>query len=279
MKIGLVLSGGGAKGAVHLGVLKFLREEGIEPDIYAGTSAGAIVASLIAIGLTPDEIKDSGINIKLKPLRNITKLWGSAGLINTNEIKEIIEDLLINKGHFTGTFEDLETPLYIPATNMLTGDEVVFSKDSDFSKTPLLDAMLASASYPFVFSPMLIDDVLYSDGGILNHFPVDTIRSKSDYLIGVFLSPQKTLNKEDLKSSKSIILRALNLQGSLHEKEKMKDCDCLITPVEIKNYQTFDMSEKRINELFNIGYNSMKSKKEEIKTLKKIMRYKKLLGK
>ncbi len=252
-KLGLALSGGGVKGAVHAGVLKCLEEHKITPNIVSGTSAGAIVGALYASGIKGDEI----LNFFLNERPYSTSMWaGKSGLLATSQIREVFEKYISHD-----SFQALETQLITCATNMLSGKVEYFEKGS------LIDAALASASFPGVFSPMEIGDQLYSDGGLLNHFPADVLAGDCKVLIGVHLSPNKPLTKNDLASTRSILSRAIDIQGSAMEVEKLELCDISIFPEELIQYSTFDFDKEKMHEMFEIGYAYMASNMDKLKTL------------
>jgi NTE family protein len=239
-KIGLALSGGGVKGAVHAGMIHFFDEIGFKPDIIAGTSAGAIVGSLYASGKSGKEILD--FFMKERPFS--TKLWsGNRGLINTPALAETIASTVNTK-----TFEELEIPLITTASNMLTG------KAEYFSTGELVNRVLASASFPGVFTPIDMNGSLYSDGGLLNHFPADLLRNNTDFLIGMHLSPTKSYTVTDLKSTKDVLARTLDIQGSEAEFKKLELCDIGICPSELTEFGTFDFNKIKMQEMFDLGY-------------------------
>ncbi|QUM76450.1 patatin-like phospholipase family protein [Moritella sp. 24] len=253
-KIGLVLSGGGAKGIAHLGVLKYLLEQGIKPNVIAGTSAGSMVGALYCSGLEIEDILRFFIDVKPFSWK-FTR--ARAGFIDPVKLypevlKYIPED----------SFEHLDPELRIVATNMLLGKEHIFKDGS------VINALLASASYPLVFSPMVIDDQVYSDGGIVNHFPVSVIEDDCDKIIGVYVSPIRQVEAEELSSIKDVVLRAFTLQGSGAELEKLSQCDVQIYPEALLNYNTFATDEKSLREIFQIGYEAAKDQHDSIIELK-----------
>lgn len=253
-KIGLVLSGGGVKGAVHTGMIHFFDEVGFKPDIICGSSAGAIVGALYASGKKGKEIFD--FFSTERPFSR--SLWsGNMGLVNTPELAKTFEKHIEND-----SFESLQIPLVTTASNMFTGDLETFRSGE------LIKRVLASASFPGVFSPMQIDGQYYSDGGILNNFPVDIIKAECEYMIGMYLSPNKPLTSNDLKNTKDILSRTVDIQGSQAEFNKLKMCDIGICPQELTSYSTFDFNHDKMQELFDLGYSHMKKHQSTLEKLK-----------
>jgi NTE family protein len=173
--IGLVLSGGGSKGIAHAGVLQFLEEQNIKPSIISGTSAGAIIAALYAFGKTPNEILSFFKSIYFFHWSHFT--LKKPGIVDSESYKEYFDKI------FGETkIGDLETPIIITATDIVRGRLKIFKPE-----TKLSDAVLASSAFPGVISPYKINKVLYSDGGILNHFPTDLIQGRCDNIIGNYI--------------------------------------------------------------------------------------------
>jgi len=249
-RIGLTLSGGGVKGVVHAGMIHYFDEIGLKPDIISGTSAGAIVGALYASGNTGKQIRDFFLNER--PYS--ASMWaGKMGLIKTQEIKQILQKHMEHD-----CFEDLKIPLITTATNLMSGNIHYFSEGR------LFDRVLASASFPGVFSPMEMDGALYSDGGILNHFPVDVIRNQSDFLIGMHLSPNKILQSSNLTSTRDILARAVDIQGSAAEIKKLALCDIALCPEELVQYSTFDFDKAKMHEMFDLGYAYIKAQSDKL---------------
>ena len=157
--IGLVLSGGGSKGLAHAGVIKYLEEKNIKPTQMAGTSAGSIVGALYAWGKTPEEILEFFKSIYLFHWKHLT--FKKAGLIDSESFRSYFHSIFDD-----AILSDLKIPIQITATDMVRGKLKIFSPE-----TKIADAILASCAFPGVFSPYQIEGNVYSDGGILNHFP------------------------------------------------------------------------------------------------------------
>jgi NTE family protein len=162
---GLVLSGGGARGFAHLGLLQALNESGIFPDVISGTSAGAIVGSLYADGHSPREIMhimNSGGRFHY-----FSPTVPKGGLLQISGIIKILKENLRAK-----TFQELKIPLYVTATDLNNGTIVYFSEGE------LICPVIASASIPVLFKPLIINNIQYVDGGVLDNFPIHPIEGK-----------------------------------------------------------------------------------------------------
>ena len=168
-KIGLVLSGGGAKGAAEIGALKVIEKQGIHIDYIAGTSIGAIVGSMYAAGYTVEELEQFILTLNPDDAKS------------SPAIKKILGNFLQNKG--VTTFADLKIPFRCVAADTKTLSEVVF-KDGN-----LLDAVMASAAIPVMYDNVHIGDQILVDGGIYNNLPVDVaINMGAEYIIAIDLS-------------------------------------------------------------------------------------------
>ncbi len=187
--ISLVLSGGGARGIAHIGVIKVLEKQGYIIDAVAGTSMGALVGALYADGsldaytdwLTKTDIKEI---IKL-----IDFSIKEPGLIKGDKIMKKIQSFLIHKN-----IEDFEIPFTAIATNLTSSNEQVFTKGN------ILEAVRASISIPSVFTPVTYKKSILVDGGVVNNIPINHIQKNSNNLIiAVCANAEKELDKNDLK--------------------------------------------------------------------------------
>jgi NTE family protein len=242
-KIGLVLSGGGARGFAHLGVIKALNESGIIPEVISGTSAGAIVGSLYADGYKPEEILKI-MNLSGR-LQYFSPTVPRGGLLQISGIEKILREKLRAK-----RFSELKIPLYVSATDLNSGKAVYFSEGE------LLLPIIASASIPVLFRPVVINGVQYVDGGVLDNMPIKPIEDQCRFLIGSFVNP--TGFEENITSLIHIAERTFLLSMSKELNEKSKRIDLLIAPPELKNYPILD-SEKA-EEVFMVGYQTTKNK-------------------
>lgn len=250
--IGLTLSGGGSKGIAHAGVLHFLEEIKIVPHQIAGSSAGSIVAALYSSGKSPLEILAFFKSIYFFHWKHFT--FSKAGLIDPDAFKIYFSTLFKDT-----TLGDLKIPLYITATDIVNGKLTIFGDD-----TKVIDAILASSAFPGIISPYEIEGNLYSDGGILNHFPTELLQETTDFSIGVYVSPLQTVQQSDLKSIKSITTRAFELLTAHSSIRKFDNCDWLIQPEALSAYSTFETSKTKMDAIFKIGYEAAKKSYEKL---------------
>ena len=235
-KIGLALGSGGARGFAHLGVIKVLAEENIPVSYVAGSSMGALVGSLYAAGTDLEQLYKIFINFKRKYYLDFTV--PKMGLIKGNRIKEFI-------GIFTQwkNIEELNIPLGIVATNIKTGEKVVFTEG------PVADAVRASIAIPGIFTPEKIGDQLLVDGGVVDRVPVSVVKEMgADFVIAVDVSHIK--QDVEITSIYDVIMQSLDiLQMELVENRKIAS-DIMLKPrVEQFNSRAFT----NIDEIIAIG--------------------------
>ena len=251
---GIALSGGGHKGIAHAGVLQFLLEQNIEPQIISGTSAGSIVGSLYALGKSPVEILKFFQSVSLFNWNHLS--FRKAGLLDADKFITYLNDIFEDK-----KLKDLDKEVYISATDIKTGKLKIFN-----SNTLVKEAVAASCAFPGVFSPVTVDGKIYSDGGILNNYPVNTIQGRCDFLIGVNVNPVLSFKDDSkLHSIKSVAIRAFEIMMMQNAASQNELCDWHIMPEKLADYNTFETSKKRMDEIFNIGYNDAKREYEKIK--------------
>jgi len=245
-KIGLVLSGGGTRGLAHAGVLKFLKERNIEPDILSCCSAGSIVGSLYAVGKKPEEILDFFQSIYFFHWKHFT--FNQPGLVSSAIFATYLNPIFKEM-----TLGDLEKDVRIVATELITGQQKVFEKNCK-----IVDAIIASSCIPGISTPYFIDGEMYSDGGVLNNFPADVIHNECDKLIGIYVTPPQDVKVNDLKTIRSVTTRAYELLSHRTEIYKFAFCDWFITSKKLSKYGIFERNPQRLEEIFNIGYEEAK---------------------
>lgn len=283
-KVGVVLGGGGAKGASHIGVLKYIEEMGIPVDYVAGTSMGSILGGLYAMGYTPDEltklisnmdwsgyignkIDRSTMSLESRE-RNSTTLinipFSLQGLFEKNSDKKFISLLpsaYVNNSSLVNLFNnlcvgyqedmdfnDLPIPFACVATNIVTGEEVVLRSGS------VPTAMRASMAIPGVFSPVTIDDMVLVDGGLVNNFPADVLKAMgADIIIGVEVTSEKKITREDIQSLPQLLGRLVINSTSGKRKENRELCNIHIIP-DVSGFGMLSFTPEAIDTLVGRGY-------------------------
>jgi len=189
-KIGLALSGGGARGLAHIGVLKVLEREGISVDFLAGTSMGGMVAAFYAAGLDATYLEQEAL--RMSRWRNLLPLVDRSlpglGLVKGERVRDYLTSQL---GEMT--FDQIRIPLALVAVDLLGGEEMVLRSGL------VADAVRATISLPGVFAPFPLDGRLLVDGGVLNNLPADVVREMgADIVIAVDVSADAELPPYDV---------------------------------------------------------------------------------
>lgn len=259
-KVGLVLSGGGAKGFSHIGVLKVLEEAGIRPDYITGTSMGSVVGGLYAMGYPADSLEQLALGqdwtrvltdaLSLRDVIFEEKLFFKnqqlelpfqdghiktpSGLIQGHSIENLLGRLTLPASD-TINFDDLPIPFRCVATDLYSGKPVVFSNGS------LAEGIRASMAIPSAFTPVLKDTLILIDGGVIRNFPVGEAHDMgAEIIIGVHCGPRNA-EREELEGLAGILPQALFL-GSIQDTEKqMELVDIYIEP-EMKPYGAADFA-------------------------------------
>lgn len=268
-KIGLVLSGGGAKGLAHIGVLKVLEEAGIRPDYITGVSMGGIIGGLYSLGYSASELSEVTANadwskllsdyialdkivmeekyeskryILKFPIRNY-ELKLAPGLIEGQQLEALFKDyswpLPVQK-----SFDDLPIPFHCMGVDLISSEKIEL-KSGDFS-----EAIRASMAIPSVFSPESIDTMLIVDGGVSRNFPVEEVKKMgADIVIGVQVGFADRVTKEDLFSLTEVLTRATILAGVVDTRQQTKGVDILITP-DLKGLGAADFTKGKLIEKY-----------------------------
>lgn len=243
-RLGIALSGGGARGFAHAGALKALEEAGIKPDVVAGVSAGAVVAVMHGAGISPEQMVRLFSNHKAH-FSDFTRLClGSPGLFSPSRFRRYIMDAVAP----VTDFEHLSIDTYIGVTNLTTG------RPCEFHSGPLADVMMASCSIPIIFKPVKIGADLYVDGGDLHNMPSWIIAGKCDRLIGVNVSPVRELRRRP--NLADVALRSYQLMSKSSVPEDMSLCDIKVEVEGLEPYSTFGL--KAIDAIYKKGYMAMK---------------------
>lgn len=270
MSLGIAMSGGGVKGAAHIGALKALEEENIKIDYIGGTSSGSIVATLYAAGYKPDDIyyifKMYCKKIKYVDFKNIFKLF--FGLITTGKITidglnsgksiyKLINKMCNEKNVYN--ISDIKMPLVIPSVNMCTGEVVCFtsSKIRAFSDNTIFvnDADIgkvvqASCSFPTVFSPCNFKEDKLIDGGARENVPWREVEFLgADKVISIIF--ENEVDKSCCKNLIDVAFRSFELMGKELSKYELNGMDYFIK-IKSKKVSLLDMS--KIDEFYEMGY-------------------------
>ena len=257
-KVGLVLSGGGAKGLAHIGVLKTLDSLGVRVDYIAGTSTGAVIGGLYASGysgkqldsivsstnfdlLISDEVpRESKTFYERKNAEKYTlslpfdnfKIHLPSSISRGQNVLNLLSELTL---HVSGVedFSKLPIPFYCVATDMLIGEEVILDRGN------LAQAIAASSALPTLFQPQILDDKLLMDGGIVDNYPIIGLKSKDlDIIIGVDVQ-SNLLTTEELESVSNILIQINNFSAAKEMIGKPELTDIYIKP-DVKKYSVVD---------------------------------------
>lgn len=249
LKVGLVLGGGGAKGAAEIGALKVIEEVGIPIDFIAGTSIGSIVGGLYAMGTSSHQLDSLFVN----------QDW--VGLF-TNNVRDFLFRVTRQKH-----FDELEIPFRCVAADINNNEEVVMSQGL------VCDAMRASMSIPGVFKPVIQDGRMLMDGGLLNNLPVDVVKAMgADVVIAIDL--QQKQHKDREFSLKSL----LGIDGPLNWLVERPDwkkynanrraADVYIHPM-LDGYGASDFNKTDIRQMITLGYEAAMNARDELVDLKR----------
>ncbi len=257
-KIGLVLSGGGARGIAHIGVLKKLEEAQIKPDYITGTSIGAVIGGLYAMGYSADQIETMVLSQEWDALFTNKSSLKSVSIEEKKEYANYVMSIPIKDGEFqfpksviggqniTNSISKLFLPVYnitnfdslpIPfrciATNLETGTIAVLSKGN------LGEAVRASVTMPSIFTPFEIDGAMMVDGGLVNNFPVYIVKEMgAEFVIGSYVGTDLK-SKDELTDAFDIIYQATSFQNAIETDEQKKLCDIIIEPI-VSDYNVLD---------------------------------------
>ncbi len=295
-KVGLALSGGGAKGAAHIGVLKYMEEIGIPIDCIAGTSMGSIIGGLYALGYTPDEMADliSNINWSIYMSNNVDRYYQSSsirakkstylfsvpfgsgnfqeksfnilstlpsGVINGASLTNLFNRLSVGYND-SMDFSQLPIPFCCVATDILTGKPVILTH-GNFAK-----AIRSSMAIPGVFSPVEWDDHLLADGGMVNNFPADLcLNMGADFIIGIELAEEMASDPKEMKSLPQQLSQYLSIAVNSKRSENRILCDIYLHP-DITGYNMLSFSSAAIDTMVRRGYECAKAHREELLLLK-----------
>ena len=287
-KVGVVLSGGGAKGMAHIKALKVIEEAGIPIDYIAGTSMGAIVGGLYAIGYTPeqldsmvrkqdwtfllsDRIKRSAMSLTDRersekytvsiPFTKTPKDAVTGGIMKGQNLANLFSDLTVGY-HDSINFNKLPIPFACVAANVVNGEQIIFHDGI------LSTAMRASMAIPGVFTPVRQDSMVLVDGGIVNNYPADVVKAMgADIIIGVDV--QNALKKADkLNSVPDILGQIVDITCQSNHDKNVDLTDTYIR-VNVDGYSSASFTPAAIDTLMRRGEEAAKDQWSSLLALKK----------
>ncbi|NAS31185.1 patatin [Flavobacteriaceae bacterium R38] len=285
VKVGLVLSGGGAKGFAHIGALKVLEEAGVRVDYIGGTSMGAIIGALYASGYTANQLDSIFNSVNFNELIQDQIPRGAKTFYEKEDQERYVLTLpfdkfkirfpsAISRGqnvynllsrllqHVSDVddFDELPIPFFCIATNVETGEPVLLDKGY------LPEVISASGAFPSLFEPIEIDGKLLIDGGVVNNYPIDEVKAMgADIIIGVDVQDDLA-DRETLTSATSVLLQINNFRTVNDMKIKSKQTDIYIQP-NIEDFTVISFNEGR--EIIDEGEKGAILKKEELIALAK----------
>lgn len=284
MKLGIALSGGGIRGIAHAGVLHALEKNGIKPDIIGGTSCGSIVASLYAMGYSPYHIfllckRYGKVIAKANAMPILSGIHNSicnkkisiSGLNNGEKMEEICDRLADMREVYKIT--DINIPVVIPAVDMISGKEYVFTNnipESMNKEKVYIDninigrAVRASSSFPAYFSPCKHGGCAFMDGGVLNNVPVDEVKLQgADKIIAVKFHSDEITEDSNIMD---VAMKCIDIMGSKISEKSLNMSDYILDvytdKVGLVDYQ-------KVDKCFEYGYEAVQNNLQEIKEILK----------
>ena len=300
-KVGLVLSGGGAKGAAHIGVIKYIEEAGIPIDYIAGTSMGSIIGGLHALGYSSAEILDIISSVDWDKLisnqvdrkkisytrkaENRTQILTvpfnigaekqeiqsksfknslPTGIVSGDNVINLFNSLSVGYSDSVD-FNNLPTPFLCIATNMISGKADILNKGV-FSKS-----LRASMAIPILFDAVKMDDTIYADGGLVNNFPAEQCRAMgADYVIGVSMSSGLESDPEKLTSLASQVNQLKVIITDRDFENYHKKCDIFISP-DLKGVGMLSFNAESVARITESGYEAASKQADKFTELKELI--------
>ena len=256
-RIAVVLSGGGARGLAHIGVLKVFEEEGVPVDIVVGTSVGALVGALYAAGIPIDKIEKLGENVGWNDMADLS--WASFLQLFLRERMLPTEKM---EKYITGNigrrrFDELNIPFACVATDLVTGERVIF-RDGEVAL-----AARASATVPGIFDPVEYRHRFLVDGGLFDNIPTDVAELLgADIIIAVAVSSD--FSKNSISTVYRVLTQAIYIQGKVLDAEHLKIADYVIRP-RVGDVSALDLG--RSKECIDAGIRAARASLPELKSM------------
>ena len=246
MKITLSLSGGGLRGAAHVGAIKFLEEQGVEITAVSGSSAGAIVGLFLASGLKSEDMLGFLKSLEKKEL--FAWASGAIGIFKMERLEKKLEEMLN-----IDSYMDLKIPLYTCVTDIDTGDAHYINSGNPIAYT------VASSTLTPLFSAKKIGEYSYIDGGFSDNLPVKPLKSYYEKSLAININP---LRGEELSTFKSLAIRSILIMIRSNSMPAKKLADAFFEVKGVANMHLFNFSE--IEMAYEAGYNELKESWEEL---------------
>lgn len=273
MKLGLALSGGGIRGIAHAGVLRALEENKIKVDIIGGTSSGALVASLYAMGYSPyyiyvlfkkyakDIVNINVGNFLLSRKNNIL------GFRTGENIEKVYNNLALKKG--VKKISDIKMPIVIPTVDISDSKKYVFTNNSPknnevynkyITDISIGKAVRASSSFPAVFCPCEYKKHRFLDGGALDNIPVEEVKKQG--ATKVIAVNFKADDIDENSNIMDIAMRTIDIMGNKISEESLSSSDYILT---VKTDKTGLLDIEKLDSCYKYGYNSVIQNLSKIK--------------
>lgn len=247
-KIALVLSGGAGRGVGHIGAIKALESMGIAFDIVVGTSAGSVVGALYAAGYTSNKMEEELNKLKLSDIRGNKKFFLPS---STSSLEETINRIMGG----VKVFSDLQKPFVAVATNIKTGNEVRLGSGS------VAKACASSCAVPGYFKPVMWEDKVLVDGGLVNSVPIDVAKEMgADYVVAVDVNATRGGGTDKLKIT-SILSSTIGIMLKKNAVTHLELADVCVFP-NLKDFKSTKLDN--ISEMIKEGERAVLEKKEEI---------------
>lgn len=248
-KIGLALGGGAFRGIAHIGVLQVFEENGIKPHRISGTSIGALIGALYAFGTPAQKILEIARGITWMSISHFS--LSKMGLLNNNEIGDIVEDVLGKDRRI----EESPIALSIVATDISKGKKVIFEKGN------LAEAVVASTCIPGIFIPVENDDRLLVDGFLVENVPLSPLQDRGlDLIIAINLDVGRAYDKPN--DIIDVIISSLDIAVTQYTRSMVEMADIIIEP-DVGSYSRFD--SKKADKFYECGYRAGKKSMPQIK--------------
>ena len=246
--VGIVLSGGGARGAAHLGVLQALGELNVKVAAVSGVSAGAIIGALYTAGHAPLDILAALKGRSYFGLSDIA--WLKPGIFSAASLRKALSELI-----GADDFGQLKIPLFVTATDMVSQKSITFSSGK------LFDVVIGSSSVPLVFQSVMFEQYELLDGGMLNNFPVEPLIGNVDVIIGSHVNKLRDAS-DKLKQGKVLVIdQCFHMVIAAGVQERASLCNIFIEP-QLAGFGMFDI--KRADQLFELGYAAAMEQKHRL---------------